>query len=115
MNRKQWLLKVLNCISLTYIVTPKNVINIEEEAFANCEGITYITILGDKTNISERAFAKCKNLKDVYCYAEEPIHADNAFTDLNLALITLHVPSNSIEKYKDTTPWSKFGNIEPLK
>lgn len=55
-------------------------------------------------------------MSDVYCYAEDvPIADSYAFRlpvlDNNS---TLHVPANSIEKYKKASVWNKFGNIIAL-
>ena len=51
----------------------------------------------------------CSNLTDITCFATIPPTVEtNAFTDFNA---TLHVPSESVELYKITSPWSNFYNI----
>ena len=36
------------------------------------------------------------------------------FYDVNTDDATLHVPAKSIEDYRNTKPWDRFGNIVPL-
>ena len=38
----------------------------------------------------------------------------DAFSCLDLSSVTLHVPNESIEKYKNTEPWCRFGSIVPI-
>ena len=64
-------------------------------------------------SIGESAFYGCSELTDVYCYAENvPSTESNAFEGLDLEFATLHVPAGSIESYKTTSPWSRFGTIK---
>lgn len=57
----------------------------------------------------------CSGLTDVYCYAETvPSTNYFAFHNVNLEDATLHVPACAIDDYKNTKPWSGFGNIVPL-
>lgn len=54
-------------------------------------------------------------LADVYCYAEKAPQADNTtFDGSYVEKTTLHVPEGSVEHYKQTVPWSGFGNIVAL-
>ena len=110
-----------DCSSLTSITLTKNLKSIEEFAFKK-SGITYLTILGTPT-IGESAFEKCEKLTDVYCYSTEVPPAGYAFFDFfgcipittHLSRITLHVPENAIEAYKNTEPWCRFGTIVTIK
>ena len=100
--------------NLTFVVLPKSVAFIDEDAFSFCSYLTYITILGSPI-IMAKAFRKCKSLKDIYLYGEDIPEIHNAFEDLDISVITLHIPSNAIEKYENAEPWCKFGNIVTLK
>ena len=100
--------------NLSSLVIPKSIINIGSRAFWDCDNIGYITILGNPT-VQENAFSKCKNLRDIYCYSKDPLDAHNAFGDTNLSLITLHVPVEAIDKYKESEIWCKCGSIVPIK
>ena len=102
------------CSSLNTILIPKSVTEIGKQALMNT-GITYLTILG-KPTIEKEAFDECEKLTDVYCYSEEvPPTNDNAFGNLDLSRITLHIPENAMEQFKNTKPWCRFGTIVAIK
>ena len=66
-------------------------------------------------SIGNYAFCNCPELLDVYCYAEKvPSAGSNAFEGSYPEYLTLHVPDGSIDSYKTTEPWSKFGKIVAL-
>ena len=97
------------CSSLTSIEIPNSVTSIESDAFRYCSGLTNVTIGSGIKKINEYSFANCNNLADVYCLATTvPTTNGYAFSPQN---ITLHVPAEAINKYKATSPWSKFGTI----
>ena len=54
-----------NCVSLTSITIPNNVITIDKNAFYNCSSLTDITIPSSVTSIGESAFNYCKNLVNI--------------------------------------------------
>lgn len=102
------------CSYLTSILIPKQVADIGSDAFAGCIDLAFVTVLGNP-RIQNGAFAGCEGLKDVYCYSDEAPIADEVFGKLNLSAITLHVPSEAEDNYKNVEPWSKFGSIVHLK
>ena len=102
------------CSYITSILIPKQVLDIGSGAFAGCENLAFVTILGNP-RIHNGAFAGCEGLKDVYCYSDEAPIANEVFGKLNLSKLTLHVPSEAVNNYKETEPWSKFGLIVSLK
>ena len=74
--------------------------------------MTSVTIGNSVTTIRSSAFANCKELTDVYCYAEKvPTTGATAFDDSYIEYATLHVPAVAYNNYKNTVPWSGFGNI----
>ena len=100
------------CSRLSYITIPNSVTSIGEWAFTDCSGLTSITIGKSVTSIEYSAFNCGDLLKDVYCYAENvPSTSDYAFNNKAIANVTLHVPTESINAYQTTEPWSGFGNI----
>ena len=109
----------VGCIFNSFIL-PANVKSIDESAFANCNGLAEIVIGEYVEMIGRGAFYNCKELKDVYCYAlNVPQTSENAFDDDNfdspyIKNATLHVPAASLEAYKQTIPWSRFGKIVAL-
>ncbi|MBR1498595.1 MAG: leucine-rich repeat protein [Bacteroidaceae bacterium] len=90
------------------------VTEIMEGVFFNSKSLTSITLPPTITRICENAFAYCSSLKDVYCYFEDDLPAVEAsvFANTPIADATLHVPAASINMYKATSPWNKFGSIK---
>lgn len=100
-----------NCKALTSISMPKSVTYIGDGAFYNCNALTSISIPKSISYIGDNAFFNCR-LTDVYCYAEEvPSPGTYPFSRVPVSTATLHVPAASLEAYKATAPWSKFGTI----
>ena len=67
------------------------------------------------TSIGEYAFYDCSGLTDVWCYAESVPSTDSYFFSYSsISSATLHVPAESIEKYRATKPGSRFGTIVAL-
>lgn len=91
--------------------------SIDEEAFEDCINLTTVILPQSLTSLGYLAFAYCTQLAEVYCYAESipNIEADSSpFYAIQTNNITLHVPSNAIEAYKTTWPWSDFNPIVAL-
>ena len=101
--------------SLTSVTIPSSVTSIGDCAFLKCSSLASIIIPSSVTSIGEEAFEGCSGLTDVYCYAENvPMTSSDAFTSSPIASATLHVPAASLEAYKTTDPWKKFGTIEAI-
>ena len=77
--------------------------------------LTSFVIPKSVTSLRYGVFLGCTNLKDIYCYAENVPDGKSAFQSFNLSNATLHVSEATLTDYKSTEPWSKFGNIVPLK
>ena len=100
------------CSGLKSITIPKSVQFIQVYAFANCSGLRSVNIPNSVTSIGNSAFSNCNSLTDVYCLAENVPNTDSyVFEATPLNSVTLHVPTNSIEAYSTTEPWSNFGTI----
>lgn len=99
------------CRNLTSIEIPNSVTSIGSEAFSVCLNLTSVKIGNGITTIGGSAFSNCDNLADVYCYAENVPQAKSSSFGSKLENVTLHVPATSLEAYKATDPWSKFGKI----
>ena len=103
------------CSGLTSVTIPNSVKSIGKYAFNRCSGLTSVTIGSGVEYIGYEAFANCPELFDVYCYAEKvPSTYRNAFDGSYIEYVNLHVPDGSIDSYKTTEPWSKFGKIVAL-
>lgn len=100
------------CSGLTTITIPNSVTDIGSKTFIGCGGLTTVIIGNKVTSIANRAFMDCKDLTDVYCYEVDVPNTDtNAFENSFIEYATLHVPQNSIEKYKASAPWKNFKDI----
>ena len=99
------------CSSLTCFTISENsrLTDIGTLAFYWCDNLTYITIPKNVKNIGDAAF-NCDRLSDVYCYAKT-IPSTNLYSFHNPEKATLHVPTYALENYRNTKPWSSFGNI----
>lgn len=69
--------------------------------------------IGEKvTKLSSYLFRDCTGLKDIYCYNEEVPEVGLYVLANDIAHnVTLHVPANSIGKYKAASFWKEFGTI----
>jgi len=84
-------------------------------AFQNCTSLTSVTIGSGIQYIGSRAFANCPDLTHVYCHAVNvPSTSSAAFDGSNPQYATLHVPDESLDAYRNKSPWSQFGTIVGL-
>ena len=104
-----------DCSSLTTAIFGNKVTCIEDGAFCNCFSLTSITIPQSVTSIGKRVFEECWRLTVVYCFADDvPETISDAFYNSSFVSATLHVPVNSVDLYKATSPWRYFGDIVPI-
>ena len=103
------------CDVLTSMIIPDHVAVINFSILSLCKSLTTVTLGSGVTSIGNSIFANSENLKDVYCHAVDvPQTNSSTFKDTPIENITLHVPAASLETYKATEPWSKFGTILPI-
>ena len=97
------------CANLTSVIIGNSVSSIGKNAFAGCHGLTSVEIPDSVTTIGDYAFCGAE-LTSMFCKAETPPYAKQAFSN-NLSKATLYVPIGCADIYKQTYPWSTFGNI----
>ncbi|MBR2459073.1 MAG: leucine-rich repeat domain-containing protein [Bacteroidaceae bacterium] len=103
------------CLGLSSVTIGNSVTSIGREAFHDCSGLISVTIGSGVESIGWSAFSDCSKLLDVYCYAEKvPSTESTAFNYSPIVNATLHVPAASIDSYKATAPWRRFGKIVAL-
>lgn len=107
-----------NCTSLSSIEIPDGVTLIGSAAFEN-SAITRLDLPASIAEIKIWAFQNCTSLSDVYSYIPDPSQIElgfNAFAleDENYSSRTLHVPTGTIQAYKDAGWGDFFGKIVEL-
>lgn len=76
---------------------------------------TEFHITEEVKNIDAWAFENIKNLKTLYIHSVNPLElSDNVFEDVDLSLLTLYVPAESLGLYKTADVWKDFGEILPI-
>ena len=102
------------CIGLKSITIPDGISIIDGEAFSY-SGLETVVIPNTIHSIERNSFANCKELKDFYSYAEvAPILDQYSFYKTDISKAILHVPSGSVDLYKNAAIWKDFGRIEPI-
>ena len=103
------------CSKLTEVIIPFGITTIGNGAFRGCEAMQSFDLPESINYIDGFAFGYLSNLKDIYCHAKIVPNTDNnAFRDIDLSQVNLHVPATSIDNYQSSSPWNQFGAIVPL-
>ena len=107
------------CTSLKSVVIPDDVTYIGNLAFFYCAALQSLTIGSGVRTLGWNAFDYCYDLKTVICKlvkvpTESEAYRGIYFMGTAHADATLYVPMESLEDYKSTYPWNKFGTILPL-
>lgn len=102
------------CSSLTSIVIPSGVTSIEGYMFRDCSSLRTVKIPASVSYLYPEAFMGCMSLKDFYYYATElPAYTGTDLFDHYIYNATLHVPSAVINDFRNSSPWTSFGEIVP--
>ena len=110
------------CESLKSLTFPEGLQKLNNSVCMGCSSMETVSIPSTMSYIDDTVFDLCLSLKLVYCYAASipEIGKDifdkqyEIFNMVDLPNATLYVPASSLEQYKETTPWSRFGTILPL-
>lgn len=80
--------------------------------FPGCSSLIEIVIPEGVTKIGAGSFDYCRSLKDIFCYSEVPPKIYQAFDDVPLEQVTVHVPV--VKNYKKDILWKAFGKLVPI-
>ena len=104
-----------DCSKLAEVIIPFGITTIGNGAFAGCKAMRSFDLPESINYIDDYAFRYLSDLKDIYCHAKTaPNTSKNAFWNVDLSQVTLHVPASSVDSYQSTSPWNQFGAIVPL-
>ena len=102
-----------DCKSLEYVNIPESVILIDDFAFHGCDVLKQVTLPANLGSLGFKAFFGCYSLNYITSLNTTPPTCGNmAFDEIDKEKCILHVPSESIEKYKAVTPWNQFKTID---
>lgn len=101
-----------NNANLKYVTLPSTLTKIERGVFWNCPELEHITIPENVTTIGEYCFFGCDKLTDIYNLSSTPQNIPPIHR--NPSQITLHVPAESVESYKNAPYWQDM-NIVAIK
>lgn len=102
------------CTSIDTLYFPTTLTTIATNAFNGCTGLTKVTFQEYMSSIGSYAFYGCTSIADVYSYATTPpvwSSTTNSFSATVYNTATLHVPTDAIDTYASTAPWSNFKTI----
>ena len=101
------------CTGLTSITLPDGITSLENNCFASCRSLEKISLPSTLKVIGEEVLKDVSNNITIYCFAQTP--PVNISYDFVNSKCRLFVPRGSMEKYKNTYPWSNaYDNIDPL-
>jgi hypothetical protein len=96
------------------IVLAPTIMYIDNSAFSNCVNITSITLPKDILNIGQLSFYNCTALQDIFVLSLTPLDmssSQTAFEGMILDNCTLHVPKGTLAIYQQASVWKYFINI----
>ena len=97
------------CLALTAINIPPSVRNIGNYTFYSCQSLNSVSIGASVTSIGSNAFSYCTQLGVIECYTEViPEIEDDAFIEVPLAGVTLLVPEDLSEEFRNHSVWGIF-------
>lgn len=98
------------------MVIPDKVQYIHTQAFCNCDKLSAVVLPKGLISIGGSAFANCRSLEYVECHATEPPRLDpSAFNGVEKIYVTLVVPEESVDAYRNAEHWKEFKRITSYK
>lgn len=125
----------IKCKSLINITLHNNIVSIGNSAFQGCNSLSDLNLPAKLQSIENYALSYCPELKTIeipisvmkigeYAFSYTGIESykvnwttpvevpSSVFEGVDLSKSTLFVPANTVDLYKDVTPWNQFGNIQ---
>ena len=91
---------------------PDKVTSIGQNAFYDCSNIEGVTFPKDLENIQSQAFANCFGIGRIICKGTMPAYVmSGAFDGVPKDNFTLEVPESSVSQYQTAVGWSDFKRI----
>ena len=104
------------CTKLTDVVVPNSVQTIGTDAFRNCSALKRIVIGKNVTSIGSTCFLYNFNLSEVICLSPTPPTVSNAqYFFSYYDSVTVRVPYDSHDAYRNATAWSQVAHIVSIK
>lgn len=101
------------CSALETIKIPSSVTELGEYCFQACKALKTAKIPSSVNSIGNYCFKECTSLETMTC--EIPTAKEGEFfTDSPIEQATLYVTMASLESYKTTSDWNRFGTILPI-
>lgn len=98
------------CENLKEVKIPSTIKHLERGVFFNCLSLQRIELPASLEQTDEYLFFGCDNLKDIYIHAITPPQALTMHR--NPSQITLHVPAESVEAYRNAPYWQDMNIVE---
>ena len=102
------------CLFLKDITLSEGLEEIKNFAFRDCLALEEITLPSTLTSIGSKVFSGCENLKNVTCLAvTPPVYSGSGkmYENCPMDMMTLHVPAEALNAYKEAKGWKDFGRI----
>lgn len=94
------------------LIIPEGLFFIEDYTFYGCSSLESLYIPQNVTNIGKYAFMNCIGLNSITCMAKEPpVLGTDAFAGLNMGLVQVYVPEESVEAYRHADGWKDFVSL----
>lgn len=103
------------CTSLQTITLPRHTEMVDSLTFYCCASLTSVILPHRVRTICGGAMEHMPKVTHLYCFASEPpVAEEGAFSRADQQRCTLHVPKETIEKYKQSPVWKDFYRIVAL-
>lgn len=97
-----------HCEKLASLSLPESITSIGGGAFSWC-AFESLTLPRNVGSVGANAFQRCEQLFHIYCYPETPPDTQNPLTTYPSPNgITLHVPAQSLQMYRNHPGWGDF-------